>query len=200
MTQDAGGRVAPKRRSFKQEQLRHREQALVEAAAQLFAQKGYERTTIDDVIGLVGISKPTFYGHFESKEVLAVRVIVSGLEKALAQVEAFAAKMPPGEAARAMVDWAIDNQSGPHGEPSFSGALAFFDNPEVIAVESRLTERLAELINQGQREGTIRKVVHPRLLSLVFRSILKDHAFFDGSAWPQQDIEGIKAEVKRLLF
>src|SRR5471032_2986078 len=119
MSQDTSERPARAKRSFKQEQLRHREDALVKAAGHLFSSKGYERTTIEDVIGFVGISKPTFYSHFASKEALAVKVIVSGLETALSQVEAFAATMPPGDAARAMIDWAIDNQSRPGGEPSF---------------------------------------------------------------------------------
>jgi AcrR family transcriptional regulator len=192
--------AVPKKTSFKQEQLRYREDALVKAAAQLFADKGYERTTIEDVIGVIGISKPTFYAHFASKEVLAIRVVVAGLEAALAQVEAFAATMPPGQAARAMIDWAVDNQAGANGEPSFSGALAFFDHPEVLAAETRLTERLAELINRGQQEGTIRKTVHPRVLSQVFRSVLKDNAFFLGSGTSRPDIAAIKSDLKNLLL
>lgn len=198
--QDTRERSAPKRPSFKQEQLRHREAALVSAAAQLFQTKGYERTTIDDVIGVVGISKPTFYGHFPSKEALAVRVVVAGLEAALAKLEELAATLPPGDAARAMVDWAIDNQSGTDGQPTFSGALAFFDHPDVLAAERRLTERLSELIRQGQQEGSITKVVHARFLSRVFRSILKDNSFFDKSRDRNQEIEEIKANLKSILL
>lgn len=198
--QTSSERAAPKKPSFKQQQLRQRERALVTAAGQLFATKGYERTTVDDVIGVVGISKPTFYSHFSSKEALAIKVIVSGLEAALSQVEAFAAAMPPGEAARAMIEWAIDNQSSPDGEPTFSGALAFFDHEEVLAAESRLTGRLADLINRGQQEGSIEKTVDARLLSRTFRSILKDHSFFDRSGDGKADFSDIKNGLMRLLL
>lgn len=191
---------ARRKPSFKQEQLRYREQALVKAGARLFAEKGYERTTIEDVIGIVGISKPTFYSHFASKEVLATKVVVAGLDLALAQVEELAATRPPGEAARAMIDWAIDNQSGLSGEPSFPGSVAFFDHPEVLAAESRLTGRLAELINEGQQEGTIKRVVSARLLSRIFRSILKDNSFFERSGQAQQEIDAIKQDLKGLLL
>ena len=200
MSQNSKEASAPKKPSFKQEQLRHREQALVKAGAHLFAEKGYEHTTIEDVIGVVGISKPTFYSHFASKEALAIKVIVSGLERALSQVEKYASILPPGEAARAMIDWAIDNQSGPDGEPAFSGSIAFFDRPEVLAAESRLTERLADLINKGQQEGTIGKVVHARILSRTFRSILKDNSFFDKSSRAQQEIDALKEDLKGLLL
>jgi AcrR family transcriptional regulator len=198
--QKPGEGSAPTKPSFKQQQLRHRERALVTAAGHLFAEKGYERTTIDDVIGVVGISKPTFYSHFPSKETLAVKVIVSGLEKAFSQVEQLAATMPPDEAARAMIDWAIDNQSGPNGEPTFSGALAFFDHEEVLAAETKLTERLAELINSGQQEGTIEKVVDARILSRTFRSILKDNSFFDGASDSEAEFSAIKSSLQLLLL
>lgn len=200
MLQDTSERSVPKRPSFKQEQLRHRERALVAAAGHLFVTNGYERTTIDDIIGVVGISKPTFYSHFPSKEALAVKVIVSGVETALSRVEEFASTMPPGEAARAMIDWAIDNQFGPNGEPTFSGALAFFDHEEVLAAESRLTERLADLINRGQQEGTIGNVVDARLLSRIFRSILKDNSFFDASGDRKREAYEIKSGLKNLLL
>lgn len=170
------------------------------AAGRLFATKGYDRTTVDDVIGIVGISKPTFYSHFPSKEALAIQVIVSGLEAALAQVERFAAEVPPGEAARSMIEWAIDNQSNPDGEPTFSGALAFFDHEEVLAAESRLTGRLADLINRGQQEGTIAKTVDARLLSRTFRSILKDNSFFDRPDDAKADFSDIKSGLIRLLL
>lgn len=192
--------AAAKKPSFKQEQLRHREQALVTTGAQLFTEKGYERTTIDDVIGVVGISKPTFYSHFASKEALAIKVVVAGLERALARVEELAATLPPGDAARAMIDWAIDSQSGPDGEPSFPGAVAFFDHPDVLAAESRLTERLAELINHGQQDGTIKRVVNARLLSRIFRSILKDNSFFGTSGNLRQEIGELKEDLKGLLL
>ncbi|WP_370677267.1 TetR/AcrR family transcriptional regulator [Pleomorphomonas sp. PLEO] len=177
-----------------------REAALIEAAGHLFVQKGYEGTTIDDVIGAVGISKPTFYGHFASKEALAVRVIVSGLEKALARVEAFAAVLPPGEAARAMIEWAIDNQSGLDGEPSFTGALAFFGHDDVLAAESKLTERLADLINQGQQAGTIKKAAQPHILSRTFRSILKDDSFFNDLGGEKVSVANMKADIIAMLL
>jgi AcrR family transcriptional regulator len=200
MTRDASGRTAPGKNSFKKQQWDLREEALVEAAARLFVRKGYGRTTVEDVIDAVGISKPTFYGHFTSKESLAVRVIVSGLEKALARLEEFSATKPPGTAARAMIDWAIDNQSGPDGEPSFPGALAFFGHGGVLAAESKLTERLADLINKGQRDGTIGKVVQPHILSQTFRSILKDYMFFKDFGGDKSGVDKLKSDIKALLL
>jgi AcrR family transcriptional regulator len=200
MSQDKSKRLSQAKGSFKQEQLRFREDALVKAAEHLFSRGGYERTTIDDVIGFVGISKPTFYSHFASKEALAVKVIVSGLETALSQVEAFAATMPAGDAARAMIDWAIDNQSNAVSAPTFPGAIAFFDHDEVLAAENRLTERLSALINQAQQESPIGKFVNAYTLSRIFRSILKDNSFFDTSGNRKQEFDDIKNDIKNILL
>jgi len=41
---------------------------IVNAAWQLFREKGYDDTTVDDIIRLSGTSKGSFYYHFESKD------------------------------------------------------------------------------------------------------------------------------------
>ena len=39
---------------------------------QLFAQKGFEETTIDDIVGPLAVSKRTFFRYFATKEDLVV--------------------------------------------------------------------------------------------------------------------------------
>jgi AcrR family transcriptional regulator len=41
---------------------------LIDCAQRLFLTRGYERTTINDVIAAAGLSKGAFYHHFRSKE------------------------------------------------------------------------------------------------------------------------------------
>ena len=45
-------------------------QAILEVAARRFAEKGYKRTRIADIIKEVGISPPAFYNHFRTKRQL----------------------------------------------------------------------------------------------------------------------------------
>jgi AcrR family transcriptional regulator len=47
-------------------------QAILEAAARLFARKGYKRTRVADIIKEAGMTPPVFYGHFPSKQQLLV--------------------------------------------------------------------------------------------------------------------------------
>src|SRR5204862_1799470 len=55
-----------KRRVIKAPAVRRAE--LLDCAQRLFMQKGYERTTINDVIAETGLSKGAFYHHFGAKE------------------------------------------------------------------------------------------------------------------------------------
>jgi AcrR family transcriptional regulator len=69
MMADAGGR-APRRRG-RPPASAHRGDSralLLEAAARVFAEKGYRAATVDGVVAAAGLSKGTFYWNFSSKE------------------------------------------------------------------------------------------------------------------------------------
>lgn len=56
---------------LKEKRISAREKIL-DAATSLFFEQGYQGTTIDDVIGRSGVSRPTLYTHFPTKEDLGV--------------------------------------------------------------------------------------------------------------------------------
>src|SRR5829696_2746533 len=47
---------------------------LIEALGRAVAEKGYAAATIDDVVSGAGVSKKTFYEHFQDKEACFVRL------------------------------------------------------------------------------------------------------------------------------
>jgi AcrR family transcriptional regulator len=50
-------------------------QQIVKTALLLFLQKGYEKTSLNDIAGEVGITKPAIYHHFENKDQLFHEVL-----------------------------------------------------------------------------------------------------------------------------
>jgi AcrR family transcriptional regulator len=50
-------------------------QRLVEAAASLFYRDGIHRTSVDAIVLAAGLTKPTFYAHFPSKDLLVTAVM-----------------------------------------------------------------------------------------------------------------------------
>ena len=50
-------------------------QLILDTAAQLFFQKGYDRTTLQDIIDATRLSKGAIYHHFVSKEAILIAVV-----------------------------------------------------------------------------------------------------------------------------
>lgn len=67
---------------------------IVEAALEVFAEKGFSAARIDDVAARAGISKGTLYLYFASKEELFKAVVRQALLPGLARVEAMLAAHP----------------------------------------------------------------------------------------------------------
>ncbi|MEU6227671.1 TetR family transcriptional regulator [Streptomyces sp. NPDC047042] len=61
--------------------------ALVAAAFQLFLERGYEQTTVDDIVALAGVGRRSFFRYFPSKE----DVVFPDHERCLADMTAYLA-------------------------------------------------------------------------------------------------------------
>src|SRR5436305_335194 len=71
------------RSSFKDRVKGEREQAILAAARDVFAEQGFEKASIDDIAERVGIGKGTVYLHFASKEELLI-ALMSRMSQSLA--------------------------------------------------------------------------------------------------------------------
>ncbi|MFG3102029.1 TetR family transcriptional regulator [Streptomyces sp. NPDC048182] len=65
-------------------------EALVAAAFRLFLERGYERTTVEDIVTLAGVGRRSFFRYFPSKE----DVVFPDHERCLADMTAFLAASP----------------------------------------------------------------------------------------------------------
>ncbi|MCL2472104.1 MAG: TetR/AcrR family transcriptional regulator [Treponema sp.] len=81
-----------------------RRNEIMDAAEKLFTGKGYEPTTVNDILAMVNIAKGTFYYHFKSKEdvldALIDRRIREGVKKA---EEIILSHLPPGKKLLAII-------------------------------------------------------------------------------------------------
>jgi AcrR family transcriptional regulator len=66
---------------------------LVEAAMDLFRERGYEETTVDDIAAVVDVSARTFFRYFDSKEA----VLFAGWRESLTALEALLMNRPADE-------------------------------------------------------------------------------------------------------
>ncbi len=63
-------------------------QEMLNVAERLFCLKGYEATSVQDILNVLHVSKGGFYHHFASKEALLDTLFYQRAEKALEQTEA----------------------------------------------------------------------------------------------------------------
>ena len=149
------------RKSFKEQVLLAREEAIVVAANRLLAEKGFDAMTVDAVAAEVGIAKASLYKHFSSKEALAAAAMIRVLDHALLKIEALCAE-PAGdeiEQLKAVVRWTMQVQLA--GEmpslPTQNSALrtALTSNRAYLERLMQVSDRLGEWITAGQRSGRL---------------------------------------------
>ena len=129
-----------------------RRRALLAAAAQLFAERGFERVSLDDLGAAVGVSGPAVYRHFAGKQAVLAALLVDASAGLLDGARAVLAERDAG--ADADVD--ADGEFPRDGEASIRDARASLralvafhvafavENPDVIRVQSADLESLAD--------------------------------------------------------
>jgi AcrR family transcriptional regulator len=98
---------APRRRARNAEQRQARSAAILEAALDVFLEKGFAGARLDDVAARAGVAKGTIYLYAESKQALFEALIRSGIA---APIEAFEARalaldMPAEATLRTLFTW-----------------------------------------------------------------------------------------------
>nr|WP_237518333.1 TetR/AcrR family transcriptional regulator [Streptomyces sp. SID4982] len=131
---------------------------LLDAATRLFADQGYDRTSVQEIVEAAGVTKGALYHYFGSKDDLLHEVYARVLRLQQDRLDAFADADEPVEkrvrdAAADVVVTTIEN---------LDDAMIFFrsmhhlspeKNKQVRAERRRYHERFRALIEEGQREG-----------------------------------------------
>jgi len=145
--------------TFKQQQLKFRENAILDAVNRLLAQKGFDLMTMDEVAADVGIAKASLYKHFESKEALAAASMTRLLEDTLRMADGMSHKLTALDKLKGLVRWAIKLHLGgtmpllPSTRSSIQQSL--LTNPPYMAKLGELTEKLGEWITEAQQSGSL---------------------------------------------
>lgn len=127
-----------------------RRRALLAAAAQLFAERGFERVSLDDLGAAVGVSGPAVYRHFAGKQAVLAALLVDASAGLLDGARAVLAEHDAHGAMRADGDARADAASSiPDARQMLRALVAFHvafavENPDVIRVQSADLESLAD--------------------------------------------------------
>ena len=150
---------APKKHSFKQQQLLFRETAILDAVNQLLAQKGFDLMTMDEVAANVGIAKASLYKHFASKEELAAASMTRLLQHALDVTASLPEDDAPVAKLKAIVRWTVNTHLMgampllPSTRSTIQAALQ--NHAPYMDCLGRLIEQLGTWIQDAQANGEL---------------------------------------------
>lgn len=146
---------------------RSRRQQILDAAAPLFARRGFHGVSVDDLGAAAGISGPALYRHFRSKEAILSELLVGVSERLLAEGSRRVADAPDaGAALDALVEWhvafAIDNADVIRVQVRDLASLPAPEHRRVRTLQQRYVHVWAGVIAQvtGCDAGTAVAVAH----------------------------------------
>ena len=119
-----------------------REQAILATAERLLEQRPLADFSVDDLAKGAGISRPTFYFYFQSKNAVLLSLLDQMNNKAHAALKALDGKLfgDPATVWQARIE-AFFEVSGSHRAVAVAGAAAKATNPEVRQLWSTLMQR-----------------------------------------------------------
>jgi AcrR family transcriptional regulator len=163
--------VSHKKVSFKEQQLKFREDAILDAVNGLLATKGFDLMTMDEVAAEVGIAKASLYKHFASKEDLAAAAMTRLLDRALGEMKALPADNRASDKLRAIVAWSIRVHLAdqmpllPSTRSSIRQAMAAHEG--YMTKLGDVSALLGEWIGAGQAAGELSTAVTAELILYV---------------------------------
>jgi len=92
---------------FKDQAFKLREDAILDATTRLLAAKGFDLMTMDEVAVEVGLSKPSLYKHFKSKEELVTEAMIRLLDGALSYLDEQPPELGPAARLHRLLEWAL---------------------------------------------------------------------------------------------
>lgn len=175
-----------------------RKRELLEIAYRMFISRGYENTSIDDIIDEAGIAKGTYYFYFESKEQTLEEVIGMMIEKETQVAQSILDS--PAPVPQKIVGIIASIQPAPEEKP-IEGALM---RPENIIMHQKIKRRLVEkvvpllskVVEEGVEQGIFSCNNIPERVRMML--VLSNETFDEGS-FTDRDIDVFIDITEKLL-
>lgn len=153
--------------SYKEKERERREQEILDKARQMLMERGYNALNMDDLAEAVGISKPTLYQHFKSKDDIVAQVVADWYGSFEALMEQSLGKSPLGQLLDNM-RWTIERRYRPDSIFAMldheSAWHALRKHP-VLAEKRKLAHaKLQQLVEDAKAAGELDPTIQTALI------------------------------------
>lgn len=175
-----------------------RKQELLKIAYRLFISKGYEETSIDEIIAEAQIAKGTFYFHFKSKNALLEAIINMMITEEAEQAKQFvSAPLPVPQKIVGVITSLRPRQN----EMNIENAL---NRKENIVIHEKMKRRvideavpiLSEVVSEGIAQGIL---VCGNIRERVRLLLVMSSEVFDSGKFTSADIDVFIDTVEKML-
>lgn len=166
--------------SFKDQAFKLRESAILDATTTILGNKGYDLLTMDDVAAAVGISKPSLYKHFKSKEDLVGEALIRLIEGAMDFMGQLDNNLSAVQKLSALLEWALRVRldGGMPFLPSTNANVRdmLMRNISYVTRVLKLNGQLEKLVLAAQKSGDFNPDLPPDVILYSYYSRTCDPA------------------------
>jgi AcrR family transcriptional regulator len=195
-----------------------RRSELIACAQKLFYSKGYERTSVRDIVDEAGVAKGTFYYHFESKQAILGAMVDDLIGQYVALLHGIVADqtLPVLEkwarGYQVLADWKTARR------PEMLAILKLMQRDENIVLQYKvrattvqmLSPAFARIIAQGVEEGVFEteSVEESAVIALAIMQTLSDtlagvllnpDSYDDAAVLARRKITSVETAIERVL-
>ncbi|WP_026437314.1 TetR/AcrR family transcriptional regulator [Acidovorax sp. JHL-9] len=159
----------------REQQREAKRQAVLQAAAQLFNERGFHATSLDDIAARLSVSKPTLYYYVKNKDEILLQCVSQGLQMTLEGIEA--SRQAGGNAVdqlRACMQVYADIVMQPFGMCLIRVGDEEVPEPsrtELRRMKSEIDQAFRRLVAQGVQEGSLQPC-DPKMTAFVIAGAL----------------------------
>jgi AcrR family transcriptional regulator len=140
--------------------IHRRQQDILKVAARMFAERGYERTTLEMIADELGLSKPGLYYYVKSKEDVLAHIFQEIFQSILERVQTdISPHLSPQERLQHLIIAYVTHACiYPEGRILFlyESYLLSVCNPELLDLRNRYQRQVEDAISEGIQQGIFR--------------------------------------------
>jgi AcrR family transcriptional regulator len=153
-----------------------RPERILQAAASLFAQKGYGATTTREIADASGLERASLYYHIDSKEEILYKICKATLEDGYRVIERVEGIPDPLERLRRLIiehmTTILRNREANMTMLLEMRALTGPRREEIVLMRDRYEERVRGFVSDAQSTGYVRTDQTPKILSIGLLNLL----------------------------